>query len=180
MSADSIKTPFPPEKRERLVMIIHPKRASLIFFYTFSVVMIVTGVSFMAATAYGSISINSLYWDIGAATIILGILLFASTEVRRQIKLYILTTWNVRVRTGLFRRKTVRLFYDEIAECSIAINADEKNVGVGDVRVYSKESSESPALVFDEVDNPDGVREIISRFMETIPDPLPWGHLDRS
>lgn len=179
MSATTITTPIPPERRERLVMIFHPKRASLIFFYTFGVVMVITGVSFMAATAYGSIPRNSLSWNIGAATIILGILLFAWTELRRQFKLYIITTWNVRVRRGIIRRKTVRVFYDEISECRTSINPEEKNVGMGDVEICSSKDLDCPSLIFEEVENPDGVREIISRFVKTIPEPLPWGHLER-
>ena len=180
MSVDATNDPFPPEKRERLVMIIHPKRASLIFFYVFSVVMVIVGVGFMSAAAYGSISINRQYWDIGAITIILGVLLFASTEIRRQFKLYIITTWNLRVRTGIIRKKTIRIFYDEISECRTNIDPEEKNVGQGNIEIFSNRASDNWALVFEEVDNPDGIREIISRFMKTIPDPLPWGHLDRN
>ncbi len=179
MNVESNTTPFPPEKRERLVMIIHPKRASLIFFYAFSVVMVIIGVSFMSATAYGMISTNSLYWNIGAATIVIGIIIFAITEIRRQFQLYIITTWNVRVRTGFVRKKTKRVFYDEITECRISINPEEKNVDLGNVEICTKKNEHEPVLIFEEVDNPDGIREIITRFVQTIPDPLPWGHLKR-
>ncbi len=179
MSVDAEMTPFPPERRERLVMIFHPKRTSLIFFYAFSVVMVITGVGFMSAGAYGSISISPLYWNIGATTIIFGILLFAFTELRRQFKLYIITTWNVRIRTGFIRRRTVRMFYDEISECRTSKDPEEKNVNVGNVEIFAEENCNTPFLVFDEVENPDGIREIISRFVQTIPEPLPWGHLER-
>ncbi|TFG34675.1 hypothetical protein EU527_02385 [Candidatus Thorarchaeota archaeon] len=179
MSVTSITTPIPPEGRERLILILHPKRASLIFFYVFGVVMVIVGVGFMSATAYGSISRNPVAWNIGAITIILGILLFASTEVRRMFKLYIITTWNVRVRTGIIRRKTRKLFYDEISECRTSVDSVEKNVGMGDVVMCSKKVNPDDALIFEEVDNPDGIREIITRFIQTIPDPLPWGHLNR-
>ncbi|TFG34760.1 PH domain-containing protein [Candidatus Thorarchaeota archaeon] len=179
MTEKSITLPIPPERRERLVLIFHQKRASLIFFYVFGVVMVITGVGFMAATAYGSIARNSLAWNIGAATIILGILLFTWTEIRRQFKLYIITTWNVRVRRGILRRKTVRVFYDEISEVRTTANPVETKVGMGDVEICSGKADNSPAIVFEEVENPDGVRELISRFVQTIPDPLPWGHLDR-
>jgi hypothetical protein len=51
---------------------------------------------------------------------------------------------------------------------------------MGDVEICSLKTEGKPTIVFDEVHNPDGVREIISRFVGSIPDPLPWTHLDRA
>jgi len=179
MSSETPVVPFPPEKRERLVVIFHPKRVSLIFFYVFSVVMIVTGVGFMSATAYGAIPSTLISWSLGNITIILGILLFTRTEMKRFFTMYIITTWNIRVRKGIFRRKTTRIFYDEISECRTSIFPEERRVGMGDVEICSKNGNAGPVLIFEEIENPDGVREIISKFMDTIPYPLPWGHLER-
>lgn len=179
MSSETPVVPFPPEKRERLVVIFHPKRVSLIFFYVFSVVMIITGVGFMSATAYGAIPSTLISWSLGNITIILGILLFTRTEMKRFFTMYIITTWNIRVRKGILRRKTTRIFYDEISECRTSIFPEERRVGMGDVEIYSKNGNTGPVLIFEEIENPDGVREIISKFMDTIPYPLPWGHLER-
>ncbi len=180
MSSDTTMTPFPPEKKERLVIIFHPKRVSLIFFYVFSVVLIVMGVAFMSAATYGAIPPTLLSWVLGNAAIIVGILLFTRTEMKRFFTLYIITTWNVRIRKGVFRRQTTRLFYDEISECRTKIYPDEQRVGMGDVEICSSKKDNGEAvLIFEEVDNPDGVREIITKFIETIPYPLPWDHLDR-
>ncbi len=179
MSSETPVTPFSQEQRERLIVIFHPKRVSLIFFYVFSVVMIITGVAFLSGTAYGAIPRNLISWSIGNITIILGILLFGRTEMKRFFTLYIITTWNVRVRKGIFRRKTTRVFYDEISECRTAIYPHEQRVGMGDVEICSKTKSSGPALIFEEIENPDGVREIILKFVDTIPYPLPWGHLER-
>lgn len=179
MNVKETVIPFPSERRERLVLKLHPKRVSLIFFYVFSVIMIIIGVSFMAATAYGSIPRNLLAWEVGSSAIIIGIILFTWTEIRREFKLYIITTWNVRVRTGIFRKRTTRIFYDEISECNTSINPEVKNIGMGDVRIYSSKDPNKPTLVFEEVENPDGIREIISRFKQSITEPLPWGHLSR-
>lgn len=180
MSSDSSMTPFPPEKKERLVIIFHPKRVSLIFFYVFSVVLIVMGVAFMSATAYGAIPTSQVAWTLGNAAIIFGILLFTRTEMKRYFTLYIITTWNIRIRKGIFRRHTKRLFYDEISECRTAIYPDEQRVGMGNVEICSSKKDNGEAvLIFEEVENPEGVRDIITKFIETIPYPLPWGHLER-
>ncbi|TFG32696.1 hypothetical protein EU528_02550 [Candidatus Thorarchaeota archaeon] len=179
MSSDTPETPFPKENRERLVVIFHPKRVSLIFLYVFSVVLIITGVGFMSATAYGAIPPSELAWNMGSGAIIIGILIFTTTEMKRSYTLYIITTWNVRVRKGIFRRKTTRLFYDEISECRTAIYPQEKRIGMGDVEICSSKIKNGPTIVFEEVENPDGVREIITRFMQTIPYPLHWDHIDR-
>ncbi|MHA1929415.1 MAG: PH domain-containing protein [Candidatus Thorarchaeota archaeon] len=180
MSSDTTMTPFPPEKKERLVIIFHPKRVSLIFFYVFSVVLIVMGVVFLSASTYGAIPPTLISWALGNAAILFGTLLFARTEMKRNFTLYIITTWNVRIRKGIFRRHTERLFYDEISECRIAIYPDEQRVGMGDVEICSKKKSNEAVLIFEEVENPEGVREIITKFIDTVPYPLPWGHLERA
>ena len=179
MSADTPETPLPPEKRERLVIIFHPKRVSLIFLYVISVVSIVTGVGFMSATAYGAITSSELAWNLGSSAILFGIFLFTGTEMNRFFTLYIITTWNVRVRKGIIKRKTTSLFYDEISECRSAIFADEHRVGMGVLEICSSKVKNGPTLIFEEIENPDGVREIISKFIQTIPYPLPWGHIER-
>ena len=179
MSSDTTITPFPPEKKERLVIIFHPKRASLIFFYVFSTALVILGVALMSAATYGAIPPTFISWALGNAAIIFGILLFTRTEVKRNFTLYIITTWNVRIRKGIFKRHTERLFYDEISECRTAIYPEEQRVGMGDVEICSTKKGNEAVLIFEEVENPEGVREIITKFMETIPYPLPWSHLKR-
>lgn len=151
----------------------------MIFFYVFSVVLIIIGVSFMSATAYGAIPPTLISWTLGNGAIIVGIILFALTEMRRFFTLYIITTWNVRVRKGIILRKTTRVFFDEITECKTTIYPDERRLDMGDVEIYSSKVKNGSTLIFQEIENPDGIREIISRFMQTIPYPLPWGHIDR-
>lgn len=180
MSSETQDAPFPREKRERLVIILHPKRASLIFFYVFGVVLIIVGVSFLNATAYGAIPPTDVSWTLGNASIVVGILLFTLTEMKRFFTLYIITTWNVRIRKGIIWKKTTRLFYDEISECRTSIYPDERRVGMGDVEICSAKVKNGPTIIFEEIENPDGIREIISRFIQTIPFPLPWGHLERN
>ena len=179
MSSEVEEVPFPKEKRERLVIILHPKRTSLIFFYVFSTVLIIIGVSFMSATAYGAIPPSLISWFMGNGVILVGIVLFAVTEMKRFFTLYIITTWNVRIRKGILWRKTTRVFYDQISECRVAIYPDERRLGMGDVEILSDKVKNGPTIVFEEIENPEGIREIISRFMQTIPYPLPWNHIER-
>lgn len=180
MSAANPEPRFPPEKRERLVLILHPQRASSIFYYVFSVALFIVGLIFMVLTSYGTISSDVLSWSLSSAAMIFGVFLFIGAESRHLFTLYIITTWNVRVRRGIIRRLTTRVFYDEIVECRATSGPEEKRVGMGEVEIHTAADKDGPALVFDEVHNPDGVREIISRFMQTIPTPLPWGHLERT
>jgi hypothetical protein len=179
MSSEESEASLPREKRERLVIVLHPKRASMIFFYVFSTALTIVGVGFMNATAYGAIPPAEISWAIGNAAIIVGIILFAITEMKRFFTLYIITTWNVRTRKGIIWRKTVRVFYDQISECRSTIYHDERRVGMGDVEIFSNLVKNGPTLVFEETENPDGIREIITRFMQTIPYPLPWAHIQR-
>ncbi len=172
--------PFPADKRERLVSIFYPKRASFIFLYVFGTVVFIVGTGFMTVTSYGGLGGDIVSWSISAFAMVFGILLVAWAESKRWFTLYIITTWNVRVRKGIFSRKTERVFYDEIAHLHSAGPPDERKIGMGDVEVYVSIDDESPALVFDGVHNPDGVREIIQRFIDTMPNPVHWAHLDRT
>ncbi len=173
------ENPFPAEKRERLVGIFYPKRASFIFYYVFGTVVFIIGMGFMTVTSYSGVGGDLVAWSLSAGAMIFGILLVAWAESRRWFTLYIITTWNVRVRRGVFSRKTRRVFYDEIALLRCSGPPDERKIGMGDVEILTSEDDESPSLVFDGVHNPEGVREIIRRFIETTPDPVPWAHLDR-
>lgn len=180
MTEASSVDPFPVEKRERLVSIFYPKRASFIFFYVFGTTVFIVGTGFMTVTSYGGLGGNLVSWSISAGAMVFGILLVIWAESRRWFTLYIITTWNVRVRKGVFSRNTKRVFYDEIAFLHSAGPPDERTIGMGDVEIFRSKDDDTPALVFDGVHNPDGVREIIQRFLETIPDPVHWAHLDRS
>ncbi|MFW9833746.1 MAG: PH domain-containing protein [Candidatus Thorarchaeota archaeon] len=180
MTEPSSEEPFPPEKKERLVTIFYPKRASFIFYYVFGTVTFIVGTGFMIVTSYGGLGRDLISWSLSAGAMVFGIILVAWAESRRWFTLYIITTWNVRVRKGVFSRKTKRVFYDEIALLHCSGPPDERKVGMGDVEVYTSVDDEKPALVFDGVHNPDGVSEIIRRFVKTIPEPMPWAHLDRS
>ncbi|MFW9806787.1 MAG: PH domain-containing protein [Candidatus Thorarchaeota archaeon] len=180
MAEASSDVPFPVEKRERLVNIFYPKRASFIFYYVFGTVVFIVGLGFMTVTSYGGLGGDIVSWSLSAGAMVFGIILVILAESRRWFTLYILTTWNVRVRKGVFSRRTTRVFYDEIALLHCSGPPDERKVGMGDVEIYTSADDEKPALVFDGVHNPDGIREIINRFVETTPDPIPWAHLDRT
>jgi membrane protein YdbS with pleckstrin-like domain len=171
--------PFPADKRERLVGIFYPKRASFIFYYVFGTVLFIVGTGFMIVTSFGGLGRDIISWSLSAGAMVFGIVLVAWAESRRWFTLYIITTWNIRVRKGVFSRKTTRVFYDEIAMLYSSGPPAERKVGMGDVEIFTSEEDEKPALIFDGVHNPDGVREIIMRFIQTIPDPVPWAHLDR-
>ncbi|MFW9959497.1 MAG: PH domain-containing protein [Candidatus Thorarchaeota archaeon] len=179
MSTESPIPKFPLEKRERLVMILHPKRASFIFYYVFGVVLFLVGLTFMILASLGTISHSILSWSLSLLAMIFGVFLTIGAETRHYFTLYIITTWNVRLRKGIFRRTTIRVFYDEIALCRTSSNPEERRVGMGDVEICTNTMGEKPAIIFDEVHNPEGVKEIISRFTQSLPDPLPWAHLDR-
>jgi uncharacterized membrane protein YdbT with pleckstrin-like domain len=180
MTEPSSVEPFPAEKRERLVSIFYPKRASFIFYYVFGTVLFIVGTGFMTVTSYGGLGRDLVSWSLSAGAMVFGMILVIWAESRRWFTLYIITTWNIRVRTGVFSRKTRRIFFDEIVLIQCSGPPDERRVGMGDVEIYTSIDDEKPALIFDGVHNPDGVREIISRFVDTIPDPLPWAHLDRA
>lgn len=170
----------PKEKRELLVNIFYPKRASFILFYVFGVVVFIIGLGFNVASAANFIIHDLVAWSMGLAAMIFGIIVVVWAESRRWFTLYIVTTWNLRVRQGILSRKTERVFYDEITDVISCGPSAERRVGMGDVEIFSNSIEGKPALIFDGVHNPDGIKEIILRFILTVPDPPHWAHLDRS
>jgi hypothetical protein len=178
MSEDKDYTPFPIDKRERLVHIFYSKRASNLFFYVFGTALFSIGTVFMVATAAGLIIRNLISWSLGLAAMFLGVFIVVWAEARRYHDLYIITTWNVRVRTGLVTRTTKRLYYDQISDVKTSSDAEERAVEMGDVLVF-KQGEKEPYVIFDEVHNPEGVAEIIRRFVQTVKDPPDWNHIER-
>lgn len=178
MSEAKSTPPFPPEKKERLVYIFYTKRASFLFYYVFGTAVTAIGVGFMVGTAYGVIPINLVSWCLGLAAMIFGATLIILAEVRKRYRLYIITTWNVRVRTGIFNRTTQRAYFDRITKVDTSINREEEIAEMGDVCIYT-DNPDSPSLVFTEVHNPHGVAEIIQRFVETVKHPPDWDHMNR-
>ncbi|MFX1483685.1 MAG: PH domain-containing protein, partial [Promethearchaeota archaeon] len=148
---------IPREKRERLVNIFYPKRASFIFYYVVGVTVFLVGLAFNVTAAADFIIHNLVSWVSGLLAMIFGILMVISAESRRWFTLYIITTWNVRVRSGVFSRKTLRVFYDEITDVISCGPTDERRIGMGDVEIYTSTDTTHPTLVFDGIHNPDGV-----------------------
>lgn len=178
MSESDDYTPFPAEKRERLVYIFYTKRASFLFFYVFGTILFLTGTSFMVATAAGVIVRNFISWTIGLASMFLGVFIVVWAEAKRYYNLYIITTWNIRIRTGFVNRRTKRLFFDQISRVETTSDIEERVAGMGDVLVYKKDHDD-PYINFDGVHNPDGVAEIIRRFVKTVDYPPDWDHIER-
>ena len=169
---------IPPPHRERLILILHPKRAAFLVNYVFGFVSFVTGLIFNVTVSGGFVPFTLESWLIGIASLWFGVILVSWMELRRRYTLYVITTWNVRIRTGYVYRKTVRAFYDEITSVKSSIDPDQRAVDLGDVHIFTGDETE-PALVFRGLHNPDGIKEIIQRCRDTSEEPFPWSHLAR-
>jgi hypothetical protein len=170
---------IPPIEHERLVAIFRPRRISLLFQYTFAVILFCIGLLFNVSTAGGFIGATTLSWFLGIAAMVLGVIYASLIEFRRRNTLLIITTWNVRVRTGLWSKVTKRIFYDDISKVEFELNVEGRVAGLGDIKIYNEPQDTIPTLEFNNIYNPEGVREIILRFVQTIPEKPPWEHLDK-
>lgn len=168
----------PREKRERLIMIQHPKRAIFLFNYVLGVLSFVTSLIYNITTAGLFVPYDLYSWIFGIGALLFGVFLVGGSEARRRYTFYIITTWNVRVREGYWRKNTKRIFYDEIDRVESEIDPEERVVQMGDVKIYSKWNNDEPELIFDGIHNPDGILEIIKRMIQTTPEIPPWNHLD--
>lgn len=169
----------PPEKRERLLMVIHPKRAAFLIYYILGIVAFVTSLIFNVVTAGLYVPYNLYSWLIGISALVFAVVLVTWTELRKRRTYYLITTWNVRVRKGLIKKTTTRIFYDEIDRVETESNPEERMVGMGNVKIYPKWQKDKPYLVIDGIGNPDGIRELIVIMMNNTPATPPWDHIDR-
>jgi len=179
MSNSPIDSPAPRKKKERLVAIYHPKRGSTIFNYVLGFVSFILGLGANVIAAANFVEYDFVSWALGLFAMMFGLTLVLWTETRRRHILYIVTTWNIRIRTGYISRKTTRVFYDEITKVVTASEPVEKAINQGDVVAYTVKSKDEPALIFAGVHNPHGIREVILRFMATTPELPPWSHIPR-
>ncbi len=179
MSNSPIDSPMPRKKRERLVAIYHPKRSSTIFNYVLGFVVFILGLGTNVIAAANFVEYDFVSLALSLFAMMFGLTLVLWTETRRRYILYIVTTWNIRIRTGYVSKKTTRVFYDEITKVVTASEPVEKAINQGDVVVYSIKSKDEPALVFAGVHNPHGIREVILRFVATTSEPPSWSHIPR-
>ncbi len=179
MSNSPNDSPVLHKKRERLVAIYHPKRGSTIFNYVLGFVAFILGLGANVIASASIVEFGFVSWMLGLFSMAFGLALVLWTETRRRHILYIVTTWNIRIRTGYINKKTSRTFYDEITKVVTYSEPVEEAINQGDVVIYSVESKDEPALVFEGVHNPHGIREVILRFMATTPKPPPWSHIPR-
>ncbi|RDE15442.1 MAG: hypothetical protein C4K49_06335 [Candidatus Thorarchaeota archaeon] len=170
---------LPVEKREKLISIIYTKRAAFLIYYVIAGVVSGIGLLSNVTTAAGFVIQDMPAWILGMTALFTGAVIVTLIEVKRRFTLYIITTWNLRIRRGIITRTTTRVFYDEILSVQTSISADEKPALMGDVRVFKMGSPNEPALVFKSVHNPEGIREVICRFIQSTPQPLPWSHIKR-
>ncbi len=179
MTATEDHAPFPPEKREKLLSIMHPRRIGHLFHYIMGFCLFLLGLIFFVAATAGIFPINPISWTLGFISLSLGVGIISWEEVRVRNTMYILTTWNIRLRSGLTNKITNRIFYDDISQVKTSIDPGEKIAEMGDIEVYSKNDSNNPSLIFQDVRYPEGVKEIIQRFVETTTHPTPWDHIEK-
>ena len=179
MNDEQSEMVIPPEKRERLVMLLHPRRIALLFHYVFGSCIILIGLAFNLAASAEVIHPGFGSWFVGLISLILGTLFIANAEYKVKSNLYILTTWNVRARTGIIHKSTERIFYDDIDKMETKREPGESIAQMADVCIFKKGIPDKPYLIFRDIRHPDGFIEIINRFISTISDPPDWAHIEK-
>ena len=176
MSTSSVENPI---EKECLIAKYNPRRLSSLIYYVFGTILFLFGFIFMIMSSASYVEFNFTAWYLGLFSMLLGSSIMTVAEIRRRYMLYIITTWNVRTRSGLLKKVTSRVFYDDIERIEVDIDPEEVRVNQGDILVFIRGETE-PAIVFDSIAYPRAAFEIIQRFKETVPDPIPWSHLDKT
>ncbi|TFF91288.1 hypothetical protein EU545_04695 [Candidatus Thorarchaeota archaeon] len=168
-----------PEDREKLITIYHPKRVRFLFLYILGAVILLIGFLYNALTAAQVLPYQEVIWYLANGAIFFGGGLMALVEAKRRLTLYVITTWNARVRTGILKRETQKTFYDQITRIETSIGPEDRTADAGDVCVYSVESGDEPEIVFSGIHNPEGIKILLERFVKTTGDPPVWDHVPR-
>jgi uncharacterized membrane protein YdbT with pleckstrin-like domain len=176
---ESVVTP-PPEEKEKLVAIFRPSRAGRLIHYAVGFIALISGTLFNIMSAGSIIPYSAISWNMGVGAIVFGIVVVLGVEAARRYTLYIVTTWNLRIRTGIISKETRRIFYDDISKVEIASEPQEIAVGIGDVVIYKEDGGDEPVLVMKDINNPRGIRELIMRFVQTTEEPTSWSHIEKT
>ncbi len=166
-------------KPEILIAKYYPKRAASLIFYILGILAFFLGLSFMVMSSIHYVDFTLFAWYTGLLSMAVGCILILWAELRRRYFLYAITSWTVRVRTGYINHTTTRVFLDDISEVKTNIDMEERIVNQGDLEIYIKGEDE-PVLILRAVENPRGVLELVQRLIQTIPDPLPWAHIEKT
>ncbi|MBS3794438.1 MAG: PH domain-containing protein [Candidatus Thorarchaeota archaeon] len=170
----------PPDEKEKLVAIFRPSRAGRLIHYAVGFVAFISGTLFNVMSAGSIIPYSTISWNMGVGAIVFGLVIVLGVEAARRYTLYVVTTWNVRIRTGIISKHTRRVFYDDISKVEIASEPQEIAVGIGDVVIYRESDAEEPVLVMKDINNPRGIRELIMRFVKTTEEPTSWSHIEKT
>ncbi|MFW9954533.1 MAG: PH domain-containing protein [Candidatus Thorarchaeota archaeon] len=164
---------------ERLIAKMYQKRAAAYIFYVLGVILFLVGWAFMVMSSIKFVEYTFSAWYMALWSMIVGFLSIFWAEVNRRYTLYIITSWNIRRRDGYFKRVTTRVFLDEIVKVEISADPEDRIVGQGDIQIFV-EGEDNPALVLNAIDNPRGIYEIIIRLTQTIPEEIPWSHIEKT
>ncbi|MEM4735217.1 MAG: PH domain-containing protein [Candidatus Thorarchaeota archaeon] len=168
-----------PRDREKLVLLSRPKRIGRLIHYIVGVTVFLVGLMHNALAAAGFISGSYISVALGVSALVAGSIIVAINELRRKAVLYVITTWNVRIRRGIFSKYTRKLFYDQISRVEYRISKERRPAHIGDVLIFRKGVDDVPDIILEDVHSPEGLVEVIRKFMETTPTPPPWDHIPR-
>ncbi|MHA2003459.1 MAG: PH domain-containing protein [Candidatus Thorarchaeota archaeon] len=171
---------IPAEDREKLLATFHPARTGFLYLYVLGAVFFLIGWLFNISVAAGVIQYDELAWWLGMAGMLFALILWAIGEYKKRYTVYVVTTWNLRVMKGSYKRMTTRVFFDEIDKFEIDATPQTRVINLGALRVYTKEDSELPALEFVDIHNPEGMLELVNRIKLTTPNPIPWAHVEKT
>ena len=147
-------------ERECLIAKYHPRRVSAVLYYVFGAVLFLFGFVFMILSSASYVESSIIAWYLGILSMIIGVSIITIAEIRRRYSLYIITTWNVRTRTGFWTKVTTRLFYDEIEKVEVDRDLEEVRVNQGDILIFAIGEAD-PVIRFDAIAYPLGAFEII-------------------
>ena len=170
---------IPPIENERLITIFRPKRISLLFQYALAGVIFFSSFLFYISVAGGFIDVTPTAWMSGIFAMAFAVVLASWIEWQHRNTMLILTTWNVRMRKGIYHKTTKRIFYDDITNVEVDMSSEGRVAGVGSIKIYGNLEEDNPLIEINDIYNPNGVSEIILRFIRTTPEETPWAHLDK-
>lgn len=171
---------IPQENREKLLATFHPARTGFLYLYVLGAVFFIISWLSMISVAAGVVAYDELAWWLGMGGMFFALLLWGIGEYKKRYTVYVVTTWNLRVMKGSYKRLTTRVFYDEIDRFEIYSSPHSRVINLGALRIYTKGDEEEATMEFGDIHNPEGMLELVNRIKKTTPDPIPWAHVERT
>jgi uncharacterized membrane protein YdbT with pleckstrin-like domain len=150
---------------EKILAKFHPTRLGYIKFYVVAFILFVLGALLYFSQTLKLI-VFSAYHQYAIYPVLLGLFFVIIPEVKIRLQTYIITTYRVIDRAGIFNISENVVYWNKIASTNISQSVFDRIFDIGSIDMWSMGGSEEPEITLVKIANVKKVQELIDRLIE--------------